>query len=286
MNTSFQTNDKNFGITAILIVYNEEKNIERCLKSLEGAVDEIILIHDGECNDDTLSIAGRFTDKIFIEPHTGESELHKIRGLEYASYSWIIKIDADEFLSEELRINLRVLISDKNIDAYAFIWPIWNGTSYISRGVPYKPALFRIEKINAVEFPHYTFSTNGNKKDVPLLLEHQPKYNNYTWRTFKNKWIKWIKDQAISTCHYQQTRFYNYSEDQTKVFYKYMENQIRFAHPLFIPIWFCLSFTKFFFRLRIWSNIKLIKIAFFQGLYASLLCYYIWKGKKSIIVKE
>src|ERR1035437_9635147 len=124
------------GISAILIVYNEEKLIERCLKSLEGAVDEIIVIHDGECKDNTLSIAGRFTDKIFIEPHKGVAELHEIRGLDYASYSWILKIDADEFLSEELRTNLRVLISDENADAYAFIWPIWNGTSYITRDVP------------------------------------------------------------------------------------------------------------------------------------------------------
>jgi glycosyltransferase involved in cell wall biosynthesis len=284
LDAPIQSDDKHIGITAILIVYNEEKIIERCLKSLEGVVDEIIVIHDGECKDNTLSIAGRFTDKIFIEPHKGEAELHQIKGLEHASYSWILKIDADEFLSEELRTNLRVLISDENADAYAFIWPIWDGKAYITREVPYKPALFRRMKINAVEFPHKTFSTNGKKKDVPLLLEHQPEYNNFTWTTFKNKWIKWIKIQAIATCYYKQAQFYNYSEEQIKVFYKYMENQIRFANPFCIPVWFCLSFTKFFFRLRIWGNIKIMKIAILQGLYGSWLCYYIWKEKKQKMV--
>lgn len=44
-------------ISACLVVRNEEAVIERCLESLAGVVDEIVLVHDGECEDRTLEIA-------------------------------------------------------------------------------------------------------------------------------------------------------------------------------------------------------------------------------------
>jgi glycosyltransferase involved in cell wall biosynthesis len=268
------------GISAILIVYNEEAVIERCLKSLDGVVDEIVLIHDGECRDNTLSIARKYTEKIYIEPHTGQPELHKIKALSCTTHPWVLKIDADEFLSEELRSNLRSLVCDERYDLYLFIWPIWNGTSYITKSMPYKEALFRKEKIEAAEFPHKTFSTSGVRKEIPLLLEHQPKYNNFTWGTFRRKWVKWTKDQAILTYQHKNTHFFNYSEEQKEAFHKNLEKQIQYAHPLLIPGWFALSFIKFFLRFKIWKNIKLFKVAVFQGLYAGWLCYYLWEEKR------
>ena len=41
-------------ISACLVVYNEEKVIRQCLDSIKGFVDEIILVHDGQCTDKTL----------------------------------------------------------------------------------------------------------------------------------------------------------------------------------------------------------------------------------------
>jgi len=268
------------GISAVLIVYNEEKLIERCLKSLEGVVDEIIVIHDGECKDNTVSIASKYTDRVFIESHTGFCELHMIKALDYTSYSWILKLDADEFLSEEVRGNLRGLIEDEKYDAFAFIWPIWQGSSYISKNHPFKDTLFRKKNICMEEFPHRMYSTNGKKKNIPLLLEHRPQYNNYTLEAFKNKWIKWVKLQAFWTCQHQHTRFYNYSPEQIKAFHNKLEKQIRYSHPMLAPAWFILSFTKFFVNLKIWNDFRLFSVAFFQGLYAAYLSYYIWQIKK------
>lgn len=267
-------------ISAILIVYHEEKIIERCLKSLAGAVDEILVIHDGECQDNTLSIARKYTDRIFIEPHKGEAELHQSQALEYASYPWIIKVDADEYLSEELRISLRSLVCDERYDCYSFIWPIWNGHKYISKDLPYKEALFRKDKIYSVDFPHKNLCTNGNLKKVPLVLEHRPGYNNYTLKVFRNKWLKWVKVQATWTYQHQNIHFYHCGERQVKAFDSYMEKQIRYAVPILAPAWFMLSFFKFIILLKIWRNVSLIHVAFLQGLYAAGLCYYIWTEKR------
>ena len=41
-------------ISACLVVHNEEKLIGRCLESIKNLVDEIIVVHDGPCQDKTL----------------------------------------------------------------------------------------------------------------------------------------------------------------------------------------------------------------------------------------
>lgn len=274
------------GISLVLTVYNEEKMIERCLKSAQGFVDEIIVLHDGECKDKTLELARQFTEKIYISEHKGEAELHNIEILQYVTCSWLLRLDADEFLSDELRGSLRNLINDNSIDAYTFVWQYWDGRKYITKGVPHKPALFRMSKITAVEFEHKNYGTRGQLAKSSLLIEHRPEYNNYTPAVFNQKWKKWIKIQAEKTITHNDTRFYNYSEVMIAAFNRYLDAQVRLAHPLLIPGWFALSFFSFIKRLEIWRNIPAFHVPFYMGSYAAWLCWYIWKGKKENRVKK
>lgn len=274
------------GITAILTVYNEEKIIERCLKSLQGVVDEIVVLHDGECRDRTLDIARKYTDKVIVAEHKGVAELHNISILQYITYSWLLRIDADEFLSTEMIEQLPDLIQSKTIDAYAFVWQYWNGTRYITRGAPHKPALFRMSKVRAVEFISKNYTTAGMMQKLPIRIEHQPDYNNYTPSVFKNKWKKWIKNQAERTLDNENTRFYNYREEDIAAFYRYLNLQVRLAHPLTIPAWFALSFFSFIKRLEVWRNLSAIHVPFYMGEYAAWMCWYIWLGKRNTRKKQ
>lgn len=51
-------------ISLCMIVRNEEKVLARCLESVRGCVDEIIIVDTGS-SDGTKEIAARFTDKIY-----------------------------------------------------------------------------------------------------------------------------------------------------------------------------------------------------------------------------
>ena len=62
-------------VSANLIVFNEGGIIERFLKNLQGDLDRIILINNGEYKDYILPIEGRFTDKILIIIQKEEVEL-------------------------------------------------------------------------------------------------------------------------------------------------------------------------------------------------------------------
>ncbi|MCW9031524.1 MAG: glycosyltransferase family 2 protein [Gammaproteobacteria bacterium] len=88
-------------ISACIISYNEENKIEDCLKSLEGVADEIIVV-DSLSTDKTKDIVKKYTDKIYDQKFLGHVE-QKNLAVEKANYDWILSLDCDERLTDELK---------------------------------------------------------------------------------------------------------------------------------------------------------------------------------------
>jgi glycosyltransferase involved in cell wall biosynthesis len=86
-------------ISVVIITGNEENNIRDCLKSVTWA-DEIIVV-DFESIDNTVNIAKEFTDKVFVHKWQGYST-QKTYALTLAKNDWILSLDADERVSENL----------------------------------------------------------------------------------------------------------------------------------------------------------------------------------------
>lgn len=94
-------------ITATIITHNEERNIERCLSSLIGVADEIVVV-DSFSTDATADICRRYGCRVVERTFTGYgSQRQYAAGL--ATGPYVLSIDADEFLSEELRENIIAL---------------------------------------------------------------------------------------------------------------------------------------------------------------------------------
>lgn len=98
-----------YGISACVIVYNEERVIARCLESLQWA-DEVVIV-DAFSTDRTVEIARRYTDHVFQHPWSGHVAQKNI-ALRYAQYAWVFAIDADEVVSEELRDRIRTVTAE------------------------------------------------------------------------------------------------------------------------------------------------------------------------------
>lgn len=182
-----------------MVVHNEEGVIERCLRSCADLVDEIIVLHDGPAEDKTLEIARTFGAQTHEMPRHGSAEAHRISGFRLATGDWILQIDADEFLSENLRSKLRGLVEDQAADAYEFRWPVWDKDHYVGGfyGEPLKMALLRKSKMYMVGITHEFPKTHGALvRRVDLTLEHEPLYRNNTWNTLRRKWFKWSRIQA------------------------------------------------------------------------------------------
>ena len=110
-------------LSAVVSAYNEEKNIERCLRSLRFA-EEIIVI-DNDSTDSTAKIAKKFTEKIFKQKNNPlEIDLQKNFGFGKATNEWILSIDADEEISTELASEIKLIFgsSKSSISAINGFW--------------------------------------------------------------------------------------------------------------------------------------------------------------------
>ena len=93
----------NLAISAVIITHNEEGNITKCLSSLTG-FDEIIVVDSGS-DDKTTEIAKRHGAKVIHQKWLGFGPQKKFAVMQ-AKNNWIFSIDADEYLSDESRFSI------------------------------------------------------------------------------------------------------------------------------------------------------------------------------------
>ena len=103
-------------ISAVIITLNEEKNIGRCLQSLQDVVDDIIVVDDFS-SDQTAKICSDY-EVTFLQREWEGYSAAKNFGNSMAKYDHILSIDADEALSDELREAIISLKSHMTCDAY------------------------------------------------------------------------------------------------------------------------------------------------------------------------
>ncbi len=175
-------------IAACLVVRHEAALIERCLNSLAGVVDDIVVVHDGACEDDTLAIAARAGARVFVRERYGHSEYHLPFAYEQARGDWVLTIDADEFLSSELRRQLRDLAAAPDVNGYELLWPLWDGRRYLTTRGPHKRALARRSALRMVGIIHSKGEVEGRVVRVALRLDHQPSYDNFAPGIMWRKW--------------------------------------------------------------------------------------------------
>lgn len=88
-------------ISAVIITKNEERNIERCLSSLTDVVDEIVVI-DSFSTDRTEEICKKYGAVFIQHPFEGHIQ-QKNLAIDSATNEWVLSLDADEALTEELK---------------------------------------------------------------------------------------------------------------------------------------------------------------------------------------
>lgn len=91
-------------ISATIITYNEEANIERCLNSLIGIADEIIVVDSGS-TDRTVEICSRWGCRISTRKFDGYGSQRQY-ATSLANHTYVLAIDADETLGDRLRDNI------------------------------------------------------------------------------------------------------------------------------------------------------------------------------------
>ena len=96
-------------VSVIVITKNEEANISRCLASVAWA-NEVVVVDSGS-TDGTVKIARQFTPHVHVEAWHGFGP-QKNLALSRATGDWVLSLDADEWVSEELREALEEIALD------------------------------------------------------------------------------------------------------------------------------------------------------------------------------
>jgi glycosyltransferase involved in cell wall biosynthesis len=263
-------------VSACLVVRNEEAVIERCLESIEGVVDEIVLVHDGECEDGTLEIAERHGCKIHVRPLVGHAEASTVFAFAQARGEWILSLDADEYLSEPLREGLRGLLDEEGVNGYELLWRMWDGRRYITENGPFKLALFRRANVHLLGMIHGIERVDPPIRRVDLQLEHRPAYNNFALATVLTKWRRWAQINASEfLMPFADLPTFNW-EDTTD--WPPRRQVLNRLSPLlflpYIPVVFLYNLWR---ERDVYGLRENLRLSLYQGIYAGMVQYYVAK---------
>ena len=131
-----------YSLSVVMMTFNEEANIERCLKSVEGLGDEILIL-DSYSTDRTVEIARAMGAR--VEQFPFDSYVNqKARMIQMADSNWVLSIDADEYLSEELKASIQKVRDNKTYDGYTSNRRNKIGSKWLNHGSWYPDKKIRL----------------------------------------------------------------------------------------------------------------------------------------------
>ena len=178
-------------LSACLITWNEERNLPRVLRSLEGIVDEIVIADCGS-QDRTQEIAAAHGAKVITRTWTDFAEQKNFAAAATSS-DWILALDADEELSHELKESL---LSWKRMEPEFPVYELPRRAWYLGAWIKhsgwypdYQKRLYRRGSANFSGIVHESLSFEGKvgrlrgdllHYTMNSLAEHEDKVERYT----------------------------------------------------------------------------------------------------------
>jgi glycosyltransferase involved in cell wall biosynthesis len=261
-------------ITAIILTYNEEKHIERCINSIKYTAKRIVII-DSYSNDNTLNILKKHNVEVLQNKFINQSKQLNW-GIENAKIktNWVLRLDSDEILTHSLIKKI-----SENLTNYA---------SKISGITVNRELIFFGKNINfGGVFPHKTLRIwkNGKGKcddlwvDEHVMVDGEVTHinepiidenlNNLNWWVKKHK--SYAIREAISFLLYK-VNLTNYISNLDKggQFKKKKKYTIYYKLPIILrPL--ILFMYSFFFRLGFLNGWQGLVFHFLQGFWFRFL---------------
>ena len=112
-------------VSFIILTYNEERHIERCLKSIRGLTDQVFVV-DSCSTDQTQKVATSMGAQVFEHRWPGRHSDQFNWGLDNLPIrtKWVFRLDADEYLTEELCAELEARVPRLNERYTGIVFPL------------------------------------------------------------------------------------------------------------------------------------------------------------------
>ena len=155
-------------ITGNIITLNEEHNIEACIRSLQSVCDEIIVV-DSNSSDKTTALAEALGAKVVSQAYLGDGPQKNVV-IEHAVHEWILSIDADERLDDEMMASIKaVKTKNEHPDAYSFKRKNYIGDRWIKQCGWYPDVCVRLYNKESARFKDVAGHSSVQASDVIQL---------------------------------------------------------------------------------------------------------------------
>jgi glycosyltransferase involved in cell wall biosynthesis len=175
---------KKIRLSVILATYNEQDNIRRCLKAVRCWVDEIIVV-DGSSDDKTRDLARTFGAKVFKTTNKPIFHINKQMALDKARGEWILQLDADEVVTNQLQKEITQALNSKMSGFWIPRKNYFLG-KWLKKGGQYPDYVIRLVKKGKARFPcksvHEQIEIDGEVGYLKNPLDH------FTTPTIERYW--------------------------------------------------------------------------------------------------
>ncbi len=180
-------------ISGVIITYNEELYIDKCLASLRGVADEIVVV-DSLSTDSTEKICENYNVRFIKHKFEGLTE-QKSFATSQAKFDYVLSLDADEALSDELKSSILEIKDNLESDGYYFYRKNNYCGKWLKRICLFPDRHLRLFKVSAGKWkgpnPHDRFYLNKGTKSQRLrgyllhwnyatIEEHMDRMNLYS----------------------------------------------------------------------------------------------------------
>ena len=175
-------------LTVVMITLNEAHNLEAVLDNIQGWAEEVFIV-DSHSSDETVDIALRRGVHVVQRAFQGFGDQWNF-ALEHLPIKskWIMKLDPDERLSDELKTEVADAIQKDDCHGFSLIRRLW----FMGKPLPIKQSLVRIWRTGQCRFTDVAVNehpiVSGKIKAVSGFLEHLDSPDLPHWYHKQNKY--------------------------------------------------------------------------------------------------
>jgi (heptosyl)LPS beta-1,4-glucosyltransferase len=176
-------------LSAILIVKNEGEVLAACLEKLRW-VDEIIVLDSGS-TDNTLDIARQFTSHVYVDADWQGYGVQRQRAQAKASGDWILMVDADEHVTDELKREIQQVVMD-NDQAKVYEMPrlTWCFGGFIHHSGWYPDYIIRLYPKHVAQYGPERVHEKLNYSKATTVVRLKGDLLHYTYRDLEHYLVK------------------------------------------------------------------------------------------------
>jgi glycosyltransferase involved in cell wall biosynthesis len=248
-------------VTVIMLTLNEGHNLERVAKNLKGKIDEVIVL-DSYSVDDTVDICLKYKFKVYQRKFDGFGNQWTAALNITVSNPWVMKLDPDEFISDELFSSIDKALKSNIYDGFylkrqlTFLGEPLNVYDRVLRIWRTGKCRFTSDSVN--EYP----IVSGKCQNIDGILFHFDSPNLEHWFEKQNKYSS---KEGIERIH-NSVKFFD-----SEIF----RSSLRFRKWI----------KKYFWHLPLKFNLLFIYLFIFQGAFKSKYNGFLWVKSRIIVYK-